>query len=64
MKKKDYVSPLMTTVQLDMVKLICASQDITSDKGITYGGVDEEGTLDPASRCRRRDVWDEDEEED
>ena len=45
----------------DLASLICGSQDITSDKGIDYGGVDEEGTMDPASR--RYDVWGEEENE-
>ena len=40
-------------------ELICAS--ITSDVGIGYGGVDADGSLDPASR-RRRDVWEEEDE--
>ena len=41
---------------------ICASEGVTSNNGIDYGGVDEDGELDPASR-RRRDVWDDEEEE-
>ena len=39
--------------------MICGSQDVTSGgdvDDINYGGVDEDGELDPASR-RRRDVW-------
>ena len=36
--------------------IICASQGVTSsDKGIGYGGVNEDGDLDPAAR--RYDVW-------
>ena len=41
--------------------MICASQEKSSgdDVGdITYGGVDEDGTIDPAS-CNHRDLWDE-----
>jgi hypothetical protein len=30
---------------------------MSSNEEITYGGVDEDGTIDPASRRRRRDVW-------
>ena len=40
--------------------IICASKSITStgtDDGIGYGGVDEEGEFDPASRRRCYDVW-------
>ena len=46
----------MTAEQIDEAK------SVTSDNGIGYGGVDEEGDHDPAAR-RRRDVWDEEEEE-
>jgi len=41
--------------------IICGSKGITSDKGIGYGGVDEEGKADPASRRYHRDVWEDDE---
>ena len=37
--------------------MICGS--ITSDNGITYGGVDKDGTMNPSAR--RRSVWDEEE---
>ena len=41
--------------------IVCASEGVTSsDKDIDYGGVDEDGELDPASR-RRRDVWEDEE---
>lgn len=43
--------------------MICGSQGVTStgiDEDITYGGVDEDGQKDPASR-RRRDVWEDEE---
>ena len=42
--------------------IICASDGVTSGKGIGYGGVDEDGEKDPSAR-RRRDVWDDEEEE-
>lgn len=42
--------------------MLCGSQSITSDKGIDYGGVDEEGTKDPASR-KYHDVWEDETEE-
>ena len=59
--KKAYLKPEIEQMSADLASLICGSQDITSDKGIDYGGVDEEGTLDPASR--RYDVWGEEETE-
>ena len=54
--KKEYMQPSTEMVMTRTAMMICGSQDITSDQGIDYGGVDEEGTKDPSSR-RRRDVW-------
>lgn len=57
--KKTYVEPSIEMDGMDNELMICASNDVTSsglDKDITYGGVDEEGTLDPASR-RSNGVW-------
>ena len=60
--KKTYIRPLMEVEAEEPETMICGSQDITGSDGygITYGGVDEEGTMDPASR--RRDVWEEEDE--
>ena len=60
--KKTYVQPLMLVAELETVAMVCGSQSLKSDNGITFGGVDEEGTKDPESR-RHRSVWDDDEEE-
>ncbi len=57
------MQPAVVMVKTRPAMMICGSQDITSDKGINYGGVDEEGTKDPSSR-RYRDAWDEEDEED
>jgi hypothetical protein len=38
--------------------MICASDSIKADIGITYGGVDEEGTKTVDSR--RSSIWEED----
>lgn len=64
MVKKHYEQPLTATERIVPAKLICASEDITSDVGIDYGGVDEDGTK-PVDSRRQYDVWDdyEDEEE-
>ena len=59
--KKAYLKPEIEQMSADLATLICGSQDITSDKGIDYGGVDEEGTMDPASR--RYNIWEEEENE-
>ena len=45
---------------MDATDLICASQDITSNVGLNYGGVDEEGTKPVDSR--HNSVWDDDDE--
>lgn len=58
--KKVYVKPGIEEIGAELAMLICGSKDIYSDKGIDYGGVDEDGTKDPASR-RWNGVWDDEE---
>ena len=61
--KKTYIEPSIEMEDMEMEAIICSSQSITSkvvDDDITYGGVDEEGTLDPASR-RHHDIWEDEE---
>ncbi len=60
MKKNSYLRPSMTVEKMDATDLICASQDITSNVGLNYGGVDEEGTKPVDSR--QYSVWDDDDE--
>lgn len=60
--RKTYVEPSAEVTYMEMAMMVCGSKDITSDKGIDYGGVDEEGEKDPASR--RHDVWEDEELED
>jgi hypothetical protein len=60
--KKTYLQPSTEMVILGTTTIICGSQDITSDNGIDYGGVDENGEKDPSSR-RQQDVWEDEEEE-
>ena len=50
--KKTYMKPETQTVNVRPMTMIAASDSINSDQleGVTYGGVDEEGELDPASR--------------
>ena len=59
--KKKYLQP---SVSMDNMALqvILAVSGVTSDKGIGYGGVDENGTKDPSSR-RSMDLWDDEEDE-
>lgn len=59
--KRVYIQPTTETVMVRQTMMICGSKDITSDKGIDYGGVDEEGTIDPEAR-RHRDVWEDEED--
>lgn len=61
MMKKSYLRPCMTAEKTDATELICASQDITSNVGIDYGGVDKEGTQTVDSRSHS--VWNDDEED-
>ena len=63
--KKTYLQPSIEMDFTETETMICASQDITSNgdvSDITYGGVDEDGTIDPASR-HQRDLWDDDDED-
>lgn len=61
MVKNHYVQPSVAIERIDPTMLICASQDITSNVGIDYGGVDEDWTKTVDSR-RHRSVWDDEEE--
>ena len=47
MKKKEYIAPLMEVVETKNMQLLAGS-GVTAD-GIDYGGVDDEGTLDPTA---------------
>ncbi|MBP3842319.1 MAG: hypothetical protein J6E29_01600 [Prevotella sp.] len=62
--KKKYETPKTMFVVTDLLTMVCASGDIKGEgtaDDITYGGVDEEGVKDPASR--KQDVWEDDEDE-
>lgn len=54
--KKTYQEPTTQVVTIDAGVILAGSVGVTSTKGIQYGGVDEDGSLDPASR-RRNDHW-------
>ena len=55
--KKIYLGPTTQVVTIDASLILAGSVGVTSTKGIQYGGVDENGSLDPASR-RRDNNWD------
>ena len=59
--KKEYISPSTDVTVTRAGTLMTASGVSDPDRDIDYGGVDEEGNKDPASR--RYDVWGDDEEE-
>lgn len=55
--RKVYQKPYIEDLGAEPTMLICDS--VTSDKGIGYGGVDDDGELEPASRSQN--TWDEEE---
>ena len=57
--KKIYLQPSIEMDSIGTEGMICNS--VTSDNGIGYGGVDEDGGKDPASR-RHRDLWENEEQ--
>ena len=59
--KKTYIQPQIEVAIIGTMNIICGSKDVNSSKGINYGGVDEDGTIDPASRSYQ-DTWDEEED--
>ena len=59
--KKIYVRPSMSEVVIGSTQFLCGS-GVSSSKGIGYGGVDNGGTKDPASRRYQYD-WDDEEED-
>ena len=56
--KKMYIKPSVMVMGMKLTGMVCGSQDITSDKGIVYGGVDEDGEIVPAARGGYF-IWDE-----
>lgn len=59
--KKEYIEPDTNVVETRPGTLMTASGVCDTDKDIDYGGVDEEGNKDPASR--RYNTWDDEEEQ-
>ena len=47
--KKIYLKPSVDVVNIESSSLVCASDDIHSEKGMKYGGVDT-GVKDPEAR--------------
>lgn len=59
-KKNDYTSPAVKEMAAMTLEMLTTS-GVGSNNGIGYGGVDEDGEKDPASR--RYGQWDDMEEE-
>ena len=56
MIKKKYIQPLLTVEKVEEIQLLNASQGTTSDIGIDFGGVDDDGTMPVDSRSF---IWNE-----
>jgi hypothetical protein len=50
MKKRTYTTPVIAEWSLADEELLAGSEMTSSEMGITFGGVDESGELDPLSR--------------
>lgn len=48
--KRIYIKPAIDVVNIASSSLICGSDDIVSNKGMKYGGVDTSGSKDPDAR--------------
>ena len=59
--KKEYISPSTDVTVTRAGTFMTASGVSDPDRDIDYGGVDEEGNKDPASR--RKSLWDDEDEE-
>ena len=55
--KKIYITPAMKAAAMEMENLMTDS-GVVSTQGIGYGGVDEDGTIEPAARGYNG-LWDE-----
>ena len=61
--KKAYIKPWSRLMDMEVESMLCGSDDIVSDKGMSYGGVDDAGTVTPEARetvgGRSSGAWDE-----
>lgn len=60
--KRNYIIPAIGAESIETENLLGESCYITGSEGylITYGGIDEDGVIDPSSRITNR-LWDFDE---
>mgnify|MGYP007056178696 CR=1 FL=1 len=60
--KKQYISPLTVTDIQEEQEMLCSSY-VSSNIGIGYGGVDDEGAMDPNARWGAgKSLWDDEED--
>lgn len=61
--KKNYIAPSMEIAEIELQQMVAvSSQRVYTEFGINYGGIDEDGELDPASR-RNNNLWDDEEDD-
>ena len=58
--KKTYIIPKTLICWMNAERFIAGSQEVTSNNGMTYGGVDEDGELDQSVKQNHYNVWDDD----
>ena len=57
--KKTYIIPNISVLHIQTERIIAGSGAITSGKGMGYGGVDTDGSIDPSVK-RQGGFWDDD----
>lgn len=62
--KKNYIQPSVLTAEVELSTMICRSKGVRSNQDIDYGGIDEDGGKDPASRQKAQNIWEDEEEDD
>ncbi len=60
--KRIYSEPTIFVVKC-LAQQLMSNSGVTSSKGISYGGTDSNGSVDPDAK-RNSDYWDDEEEED
>ena len=56
--KKTYIQPCIEDMQAEAAQMLAAS--VTGSNGIGYGGVDNNGSLNPETREGGWDMWSDD----
>ena len=56
--KKKYIQPCIEEMQAQAAQILAAS--VTGNNGIEYGGVDNDGSLNPETKEDKWDMWTDD----